>query len=97
AEAQRGERNLHLGAPADLRYARLHGPGGVPVQVEAALAAGQELPLPLARHLSVEFDAGGIRAEHIAILPVEQAVYENPEAVRVVERRVPAAVRRDDG
>src|SRR5690606_2240358 len=42
-------------------------------------------------------DAGGIRAEHVAILPVEQAVYQNPEAVRIVERRVAAAVCRDDG
>ena len=104
-EAQRLERNGELGAPANLGDAGSHLPGAVPVDVEAAprprgllTSAGQPAAaLPFEGDLPVVLDAGGIGAEDEAVLAVAVGVEDDPEAVHVVERRVAARVRDDDG
>ena len=96
AEAQGCERDLHLGAPADVGYGGAHGPRRVPILIEAALAARHELTRAFARDLTVVLHAGRRRAEHVAVLAIEQAVDQHAKAVGLLERRVAAAVGGDD-
>ena len=73
---------------ADLRPDR---PGAVPVQVEGA-AAGTEIAAAFFGDLRVVLDAGRVRAEHEAVLPVEEAVNDDDKCVGVVETRIAPAV-----
>jgi hypothetical protein len=64
--------------------------------VHGAFAARDDLIVALAHDLAVVLDARGVRAEHVAVLPIEEPVDEHTEAISVVERRVAAAIGGDD-
>ena len=98
------ERDRELGRPAHVGDARADFPRAVPVQVEAAaraphlhLRVAEPAPtLPLVGHLSVVLDAGGVGAEHEAVLPVAVRVEDEAERVGLVEGRIAARVGDDD-
>ena len=102
--AQRAERNRELGGPALVGDLRAHRPRAVPVDVEARARAARlhlaeaeaAAALPFVGHLAVVLDAGGIGAEHEAVLPIAIGVDDHLEAVGVVHRRVAPRIRDDD-
>ena len=88
------KRNAHLGRPANVRNRGDDIPGTVPVQVESATA--EYSTGTFADHLPVVFDAGRIGAKKKAVLPVQQAIQDDLETVRIVEAGVAPAIRNDD-